>query len=269
MFMQKIRRATKKNRGVLMVIIGILIVGLVSSVAFMGGAPGVQQEGMTLEEWIAAFEDFTAGLDTEGLDFGGAWANADHFMELSGLYWHMFELTGMMEPEWHEKSIAAAGQAEELYAQAYAQIPADLNDDARMGFLFNYASSREAQGNYAGALEKLLQAEEVQPLNGALQAMIATMYAQEGNMLEAMVRFISARDLDPDNMQIVDAYATFLFTFMEPRLAVREWEEYLEHIGAGHPNYEAATGRRDYFSFLAAFLAPLPELDLDDDEDDE
>ena len=271
MFMQKIRRATKKNRGILIAIIGLLVVGLLSSVAFMGPIGGQQQGDPTLDDWITMFEEFVANLDLNNLDFNSARANAGAFMELSQLYWFRFEQGGMAEPEWQAKATDAARQAEELYAQAYTMMPADLSDDARVNFFFNYAAMRETQENFEGALEMLERAAAIQPTNANVQAMIATMYAQLGRMVEATIHFISARDLAPDSVQIVDMYATFLFTFMEPRVAVVEWNNFIEHIGPNHPDYEHAVARRDHFEFLAAMfgLPPGLELDIDDELDDE
>ena len=340
--MQKIRRATKKNRGLLTVIIGVLILGLLSSVAMWGAGftqPNQPTVAEMIDEMIAQQEALIAGLDLENVDFISAQTYGGHFMHLSELYQFKYEQTQMLEPEWQERAlaasrqaedlfdqaytllrgivaeldlasadfttlqsygshfmninmffqgryeqtqmaeselraraVAAAQQAEELYAQAYLVLPADMDDDDRVNFLFNYASIREVQGNFNGALEILLQAEQVQPENAFVQAMMATMHAEMGDVINALGRFVNARDLEPAEILFADMYATYLFSFVEPSLAIEEWDKFIDYIGEDHPSYAEAVSRRDHFISLAAMFAspaPIPEFDDENGAEDQ
>jgi tetratricopeptide (TPR) repeat protein len=156
--MESMRRGLKKHRTVVIIIIAILIVGLVSSFAFMGAGGNkfnsatqgdnveqVQAQIDSLEKYIAEFEP-----EGEELTFSENKLLADNYLSLMGLYLQINETSKLNE---HME------EGVKYYKAALDTAPKDLNDLGKaqiyssIGLMQFYNSqTSEAKANFKKAL---------------------------------------------------------------------------------------------------------------------
>ena len=92
MFMQSIRRATKRHRKVLLVVVILLLLGLVGSFATWSSRSGVDNTGgavsgePSLDQLISSYLTYIREKEAEDLDFNGYQGLADTYMDLGSLY---------------------------------------------------------------------------------------------------------------------------------------------------------------------------------------
>ncbi|MDO4732605.1 MAG: hypothetical protein Q4B50_03715 [Bacillota bacterium] len=171
MFMQKIRRSTKKNRTILLIVVALLAIGIVGSFAVWNsndyGMPADAE--MTAAEMVEQYEQYLAENTPENIDeidYNTASSTAQNYMTLSqyagmaaseasgtdadltASYMLMQMDAATDAVEYYKKAIELApeslnaeGEAALLSDLAYAQYYATNYDDARVNFDKAYATS--------------------------------------------------------------------------------------------------------------------------------
>lgn len=165
MFMTKLRRATKKYRWVLIIIVIALAIGLIGSFATWnsgGGAHGNNNsaEASTLDqiEQIEAYLEQQLPADGEALDYSKANSLADLHMTLANLYNTAYQENSATDANaaltYYATAVDYATKAADYYQTALAEAPESLND---LGKARLYASQ-------ANALMTAGDSETAQPL---------------------------------------------------------------------------------------------------------
>jgi len=246
-FMQKLRRWTKKHRVVLMIVVALLTVGLIGSFAVWRSDYG--QAGnttMTAQEQVAVYEDYLADV----LPASVQEATYEEAREVAALYADMFmlyrnassELLNQEEvsekdqaaaTEYNEKATDAALQSVLYFQQAIDTAPAELNE---AGYAQLYASL--ALNNlYAGLVEAAGEA-------------IAT-----------------ALEYAPEDIFVISVNAEYIASAEGYDAAIA----YLEPIMAGYDEesseYKNLSGQLQQYQMIASLLDAMEESAQDTDEE--
>jgi tetratricopeptide (TPR) repeat protein len=149
-FMQKIRRATKKHSKLLIVIVVLLAIGLVGSFAVWGSDRGAYSGGdnISIAEQISQTEAYIAeyepGQDQQ-IDFSTASSMASMYMQLLQFYYSGANEIAATDPAaanaYMDKLTVAATKAADYYQKQLELAPDTLNDFGRAQILAGKASA--------------------------------------------------------------------------------------------------------------------------------
>lgn len=235
MFMQNIRRATKKHRKLLLTVVILLMVGLVGSFATWNSssqvANGTDGSELTLAQQITAYESYVADLLAEHTDpdYSASLTIASSYLDLSYLYYNKYNsdnanIPSLAEPELDEngeeiplsqeqEAARAAAEAEREEALAAVEKSRNASDEA----------AQLAEVYYQRALERTPEG-----LNDAARAEVKAGLAAareiQGDLEGALAYMAEAYDLYPDNIQYLTAQASLHETLgnLEAALALYE-----------------------------------------------
>ncbi len=164
MFMDSLRRAKNKHRGILILIVVLLSISVVASFAVMGSSSLFRNSGsndanspeqlqLQAEAILSAIEEAEAA--TGERDFT---ANSN----LAGLY---ASLTGVYQQLGDEQFKTAAASAAQYYQACLDTAPAELNATGKANILVQKAASLYLTGDLEGARADYQQALEIDPEN--------------------------------------------------------------------------------------------------------
>lgn len=248
MFMQKIRRATKKHRKVLTVVVILLLVGLVGSFAVWNSnsMPANANQEATYTEQVQAYENYLAEhapATVAEADYATAYSIAGYYMGLrsacAGAYQEAYASESEADREaaaqYAARAEEAVDQAVAYYQQALSQAPEGLND---LGLAQLYAELGTAQ---------LYTVE------------------QEG----AKASFEQAIALAPDNVSVISSYANYLYAF-EGMTAVEPYlTEKLALFEEESEEYSTLSQQIAYYQFLDAYNQAMQDNAAEGDGADE
>jgi len=218
-FMQNIRRATKKHRTVLLVVVIILAIGLVGSFAISGMSgqrgmgSGMMGNDWTLDMQIAAYLRHIATLEAEPQEYANYLSIARSYMELSSLYAEKYslaidELPVLDPPELDEDGNEIPLDEERQAARAIAEAELEAAQTAAEAW-YDYCknSAGWAEHYYQLALDNLPEG-----INNAAIADIKFDQAKARDIqgdVEGTIAFVEeAHALVPDNVNYLLALAT-------------------------------------------------------------
>ena len=211
MFMQSIRRATKKHRKVLLAVVILLLVGLVSSFGIWNsisqGSTGVSNttgDDITLEQQITAYLEYIETLKPEAVDYSGCLNLASTYKELGYLYANKYSMEMENVPEAsqpvydEEGNEVPLGPVEEAARSAKEAERQTAISAAEVWMEYGKNAAIQAETYYQQALDKA-PAE----LNDAGIANIKASQAEtrdmQGDTEGALAFMKEAYELTPDN----------------------------------------------------------------------
>ena len=228
MFMQKIRRSTKKNRTILLIIVALLAIGIVGSFAVWNSGdysmPGATE--VTYADMVAQYEQYlaeNAPESMEGIDYNTAITMANDYMALAenagmaaadasttedgadaASAYMLTQMDASTEAvDYFKKAIELAPESlnEEgeaaLYSDlAYAQYYAGIYDDARVNFDKAYAASPNYNvvQSYAQFLFSMDGMESVQKLMDDYMGRFTDQSSEEYTNANALLEYYKALD---------------------------------------------------------------------------
>ena len=167
MFMQKIRRSTKKNRTILLIVVAILAVGIVGSFAvWNSGDYGMtNSENMTAVDVVEQYKTYLAENtpeDMESVDYDTAMSMASSYMQLAiyaGQAVNEVSSTDVeAAAEYTLLRLDSANTSAEYYQKALDEAPDSLNDAGRAALMaqlayaqYYAANNEEARTNFDAA----------------------------------------------------------------------------------------------------------------------
>lgn len=192
MFMQKIRRSTKKHRKLLIVIVVLLMIGVVGSFAVWDssqGNLGNSTDTLTYAQQADAYKQYIASLEGENVadsSFEDALSLAQlcYYLYYYSNYAVNYELEDEGEVEAYRADAAAALEKSVLYyQQAIATIPQGSSDDMLAGLYANLASVQLVSDDKESALANFDTALALAPNDGTVASLYANYlytYAEDG-----------------------------------------------------------------------------------------
>ena len=158
MFMQNIRRATKKHRKVLLAVVLLLMLGLVGSFATwnsrsgVGGGSDAGAGEFTLVQQINSYLEYIRSLEAEAREYSDFITLASSYMELGYLYANnLYNGTEEEKATAQDAVDASAGWAREYYQRALDNAPEGLNSKAIADIKAAQAEACEMQGDWDSA----------------------------------------------------------------------------------------------------------------------
>ena len=193
MFMQKIRRATKNRRGVLIAVVVLLILGLVLGFASWGSSDysSGTQTGTTIEDQIKAYEEYLAGL-TQDYQAENTYENAN---ALATGYQYLYQLYAVASGEesaadYQALAVSAAASAAQYYPTRYDLAPENLNEAGRARILASAGSMYYAASDDTSAAACFEEAIAIAPQDIETAANYAAfLYSTQG--LEATETYLN------------------------------------------------------------------------------
>lgn len=224
MFMQKIRRATKRHGKLLLAVVIILAVGLVGSFAVWGGNDfDIGNQELSMAEQIAYYERYLAENEpAEGaeIDHSTAASMANIYMTLHSLYYRAFTDIAAEDSEagltYYNDSVAAAARAADYFQTQLDTAPDNLNDYGRAQILANKAEAVSYSGDY----------EQAQTL------------------------YDEALSLSPECYDAASKYLSFLFATQGFTAAQVYADSYMGLVGEQSEYYTQMQGEINYYAFL-------------------
>ena len=214
MFMQDIRRATKKHRKVLLAVVILLMIGLVGSFATWNaggrggipGDPGGVSGASALEQQINYYLSYVSTMEAEAAEYSDYLNLAQNYMQLSYLFSDKYSVDTGNVPEPYQLEYDEEGNEIPLDpAQEAARAALEAEREAALAIA---DTSLEACRNSAGWARVYFQkALDNAPagLNNAAIAFIKAGQAEacdiEGNMEGALAYMSQAYDLSPENTE--------------------------------------------------------------------
>ena len=302
MFMQDIRRATKKHRTVLLVVVIILMLGLVGSFATwnsagQGGRNNFSGGDLTLEQQIAIYEEHISNLQKEfgnDTDYSGSLELARAYMDLSSLYADKYNADSKDIPVLDPPLFDEEGNEIPLSPEEEAErAVAETERDAAMLALDAW---REAAMNAAMQAERYYQLALDHAPEGFNNAGIADIKANQARACDiqedyerALAYMEEAYELAPENINYLLAQAALqeelgnweAASALNAKATEQRIATYLEYIA---PLEEKAAAYADYLSLALAYIdlsylyaeryktesgnlpvLDAPELELDED----
>ena len=238
MFMQRIRRATKKQRKVLTIVVIIVMVGLVGSFAVWKSenVQGNTSQDLTYAEQIELYESYLAENEpatVEEADYATAYSLAGYYLALRTACAGAYQEALYAETEEEQAEAEAyATQAESAvekaiayYGQALAQAPDTMNDEGRAQLYAELAS--------------------------------AQLYAAD-----------QALALAPDNATVISTYANYLYGF-EGFDAVNTYlTEKLDAMDAESEEYAALSQQLAYYQLMDSYTRALEDSTTESDTEE-
>lgn len=238
MFMQSIRRSTKRHRKVLFGVVILLMLGLVGSFATWNSGSNTlastDSPTLTLEEQIANVESNIDNLlmeySAQPPDYSASMTLGGQYLDLSYLYYNKANedistaeaaasLAAEANPDAEPIDTSTAGEAamnsrleaaqqsQVYYQQAWDNVPEDLNEAGRAEIKAGLAASREAQDDLEGALAFMAEAYELNPTNTQYIVAQASLLETLGRPEEALAMYQTASAMYPENTQLMVAQA--------------------------------------------------------------
>lgn len=238
MFMQRIRRATKKHRKVLTIVVILLMVGLVGSFAVWNSenVQGNTSQDLTYAEQIELYESYLAENEpatVEEADYATAYSLAGYYLALRTACAGAYQEALYAETEEEQAEAEAyATQAESAvekaiayYGQALAQAPDTMNDEGRAQLYAELASA---------------------------QLYAANQEATRASLDQALA-------LAPDNATVISTYANYLYGF-EGFDAVNTYlTEKLDAMDAESEEYAALSQQLAYYQLMDSYTRALED----------
>ena len=236
MFMQKIRRMTKKNKKGLIVVVALLTIGLVGSFALWNSndySSSADSDTMTYAQQAAAYEAYIEGIlpDTvDAADYETAYKIALSYADLQTLYLQAYSENAYSEDSdateedlsaYQEGAFNASAQAAVYFQQAIDNAPETVEDPA-MGQLYTYLGSQLLYSN---------------DMTGAGDA------------------FSAALELSPDNVNTVSAYAEYLCYTLGYDVAVSYLGTELANFDENSSEYSTLSNQQAQYEYLAELFA--------------
>ncbi|MEG1537060.1 MAG: hypothetical protein RR387_02100 [Clostridiales bacterium] len=230
MFMQRIRKATKKNRGVLIVVVALLTVGLIGSFAVWNSgdyANANKSGGGTVEEQISSYQDYLAGIQADST----AGADYEKVNTLASGYQYLYQLYAQAQAEttdaaklssYQVAAQVAAAKAAQFYQQSLSLAPETLNEVGRARILANQGYASYLAGDSKGA-------------DAAYTAAIA---------------------LAPTDLELANNYASILFDSQGLEATINYLNSYIAGLPMGSANIEQAKGLISKYQKIAEMLPP-------------
>ncbi|MDO4580959.1 MAG: hypothetical protein Q4B96_00030 [Bacillota bacterium] len=222
MFMQKIRKSTRKHRKLLIGVIILLMIGLVGSFAVWGSndySGGESVEDMTTVERIAAYEQYIDEIKAdagEEMDYSTA-------TTLASLHMTMYSLNYTAASENSSNAEAAASYsvqaqveastAADYYQQALELAPDTLNDLGKAQLIAGQAEAVFYSGDAAAAEQLYIQATDLAPDDLDTNIKYAN-YLYSVNGLDAAVAYLTVLrgrvSADESKVAAVDAQIEYI-----------------------------------------------------------
>jgi len=243
-FMQRIRRATRKHRKVLLIVVIILAVGLVGSFAVWNSDNYGNNTGteMTAQEQIALYEDYLAknepAADAE-VDYNTAASLAEVYMSLQQLYYTAYSQVAAEDADagvqYYMQSVTAAGKAADYYQKQLDVAPENLNDYGKAQIIANQAQALA----YTGASD------------------------------DAKALFDQALALSPENYDVASKYLDFLFVNQGLDAARAYADSYKALIGESSEYYAQIDQIIGYYELLEQLQNTTDEVQQEENATDE
>ena len=203
MFMQKIRRSTKKNRTILIVVVALLTLGIVGSFAvwnsndYKGDGQGAQTE-VSAADRLKQYQDYlltNAPADKNNIDYSTASTMATQYMTLvsyaseaaseANASGDSVAMTGYM------KTLQdAAKEAAEYYQKSLDLAPDTLNDAGKAALMADMAHAQYYSNDVENARTNFAAAYELAPTIAVVQGYSEFLYGVDG--LEAAETFLNS-----------------------------------------------------------------------------
>lgn len=240
MFMQKIRRMTKKHRKVLTVVVILLMIGLVGSFAVWNsdsyGVAGTSGEPLTYAQQVEQYETYIADNEPDSIedaDFSQANSMGSLYLELYTLCANAFNETYSSGAEDAAEQAALynarAGEAVALSAQYY-QRAIDLKPD-----------SLNAVGE------------------ANLYAILSSTQLYSGNKEAAKSAIDTALSLAPESYQVVQANAEYIYNDQGFAAVETYLNDYLADKDQNSEEYTNIANVLAYYQYQNAYYEALME----------
>ena len=155
MLMSDLRSMAKKNRGVMLAVVGILCIGLLSSYAMLGSSSG---QSNSLKSQISAYEK---AVDNAKKELA---AKPDDYSQNLNLGDLLYELASLYAEDGNAKFSQAMADAAVYYDAAYKNATG-LSDEGKAGILVKRANALYASGDSINAELTLMTAVYLAPTN--------------------------------------------------------------------------------------------------------
>ena len=205
-------------------------------------------------------------LKAEAVDYEGCISLAAAYMELSYLYADSLSSEEEEDEAMHEALSASAASAREYFQQALDVAPEGLLNEAAIAEVkFGQAEACNIAGDSEGALDYLEEANSINPDDVRIIYSIAMLNQELGRDDEAFIFYQRARTMAPEDMNIVDAYSRFLFSYISPERGIKELQDYRDALPEGHPYIETADNNIANLQGWADLFSSLQVVDEDDE----
>ena len=203
MFMQKIRRSTKKNRTILIVVVALLTLGIVGSFAvwnsndYKAESQSGQSE-MSAADLLKQYQDYlltNAPADKNNIDYSTASNMATQYMTLVS-----YASDAASEANSSGDSVAmtgymktmqdAAKEAAEYYQKSLDLAPDTLNDAGKAALMANMAHAQYYSNDVENARSNFAAAYELSPTIAVVQGYSEFLFGVDG--LEAAETFLNS-----------------------------------------------------------------------------
>ena len=251
MLMQKIRRATKKHRKIIMAVVVLLIIGLVGSFAVWNSGSfnsGSDWEDMTYEQRVAAYEEYIPTVEPENI------TDADYAQatEMAGLYADLYSL-GM----YASYEIYSSVDAEETEIDPELEKRAVAYSERAMEAALLSAQYYQQSIDKAG--EDLSESS------------LAQLYARKGSMLvagndmeNAKLAYDKAIELDGSNVNVISGYADYLYNVDGYEAAIEYLNTHMEGMDEESTEYATLSQQLGLYELYASVYNSTEESDNQD-----
>lgn len=196
MFMQNIRRATKKHRTLLTVIVILLMVGVVGSFAVWDSRSfqnQTDQDTISYAEQAEAYKTYIESIEPENVS-DAEYADAVNLAQLysalyqSYIYASYTESDSDLSEQYSASAEEAIAQCIAYYQHALTVVPEELSVDGQAATYAELASVQMVNGDIDGAVASLDSAKELSPYNATVACVNAQYiyyYDAEGSFEKA------------------------------------------------------------------------------------